>query len=269
MKLDKKLLDRIICDNDMTSRITVVDKYGLSDRIAGYYWFVAKNHKIIQGVPEGGRRVLVIGDLHAPFIRGGYLEFCQSVYNKYDCNEVVLIGDLIDNHFSSYHEIDPDGHGAGAELEKAKAEIQYWYRAFPKAKVCMGNHDAIPYRKAMTSGLSSSWIKSIDEVIDVPNWEFDEEFIIDGNKYCHGIGRKARARAKDDLISVIQGHYHSEGYVEFFVGQRYRIFAMQVGCGVDQKAYSMAYGRHFKKMHISCGVILEDGNLPILEFMKL
>jgi len=269
MNLDRKLLDKIIGDESMKSRHTVASKYDLGERMAGYYWFIAQNHRNILNIPEEERRVLVIGDLHAPFIRYGYLEFCQSVKKKYDCNEVVFIGDIIDNHYSSYHESDPDGHSAGAELLKAKNEVSYWYKAFPKAKVCTGNHDAIPYRKAMTSGLSSTWLKSISEVIDVPNWSFDESFIIDGNLYCHGIGRKARNRAKDDMISVIQGHYHSESYIEHFVGKNYKIFAMQVGCGVSDKEYAMAYGRHYKKMHINCGVILEDGRLPILEYMDL
>lgn len=271
-----------IISAEVPSRERIADKYGLSDRIAGYYKFAADNARLITGAVKDGnitlpddivdrrdKRVLIIGDLHAPFIRAGYLEFCQNIYFKYGCNEVVFIGDLIDNHYSSYHETDPDGHGAGVELLKAKEEISYWYKAFPKAKVCTGNHDAIPYRKAMTAGLSSSWIKSISEVIDVPNWEFSEEFFIDGVKYCHGTGRKARIRAKDDLISVVQGHYHSESYIEFFVGQHYKIWSMQVGCGVSQKSYAMAYGKNFRKMHINCGVVLENGELPILEFMKL
>ena len=264
MRFDKELFTKILNDKTMRSRRTVAKKYGLSERVASYYWFMVQNHDRVHE-----RRVLIVGDLHAPFVRYGYLEFCKQVYYKYDCNEVVMIGDLIDNHFSSYHEIDPDGHGAGAELQKAKEEISNWYKAFPKAKVCTGNHDAIPYRKAMTAGLSSSWIKSISEVIDVPNWEFGEEFVIDGNRYCHGTGRKARIRAKDDMMSIIQGHYHSESYIEHFVGHKYRIFAMQIGCGVDDKSYAMAYGKHFKKMIINCGVILENGELPILEFMKL
>lgn len=282
MDIQLSVFRDILRKESIPSREKISEIYGLSDRIAGYYKFAADNARLITGVVNDGmlslpdniidsadKRVLVIGDLHAPFIRHGYLEFCQEIYNKYNCNTVVFIGDLIDNHYSSYHETDPDGFSAGAELQKAKADIGNWYKAFPKAKVCLGNHDAIPYRKAMTSGLSSSWIKTIDEVLDVPNWEFSEEFIIDGNLYCHGIGRKARMRAKSDLISVAQGHYHSESYVEHFVGKNYRIFALQVGCGVDDKAYAMAYGRHFNKMHINCGVVLENGELPILEFMKL
>ena len=56
--------------------------------------------------------ILVVGDLHEPFTRKGYLEFCKSIYYKYNCNEVVFIGDIIDNHYSSFHDTDPDGRSA-------------------------------------------------------------------------------------------------------------------------------------------------------------
>ena len=100
-------------------------------------------------------------------------------------------------------------------------------------------------------------------------WEFGEEFYIDDVKYTHGTGRKARQRAKDDFCSVVQGHYHGESYIEFFVGDKFKFFACQLGCGVDRSSYAMAYGKHFKKMHINITVILNKGTLPILEYMKL
>lgn len=219
--------------------------------------------------PVLNSRILVVGDLHAPFTREGYLEFCQDIYRKYDCNEVIFIGDLIDNHFSSFHDTDPDGHGAAEELRLAKQQIQNWYKAFPKASVCIGNHDLIPVRKAFNAGLSKLWIKPISEVLDTPNWIYEEEFYINEVLYTHGTARKANKRMHADLISVVQGHYHSESYVEYSVGKFKKMFAMQVGCGVDDKSYAMAYGKHFDKMHINCGVVLENGTLPILEYMKL
>ena len=219
--------------------------------------------------PVFNSRILVVGDLHAPFTREGYLEFCQEIYRKYNCNEVIFIGDLIDCHFSSFWNSDPDGHGAAEELRLAKQQIQTWYRVFPKASVCIGNHDLIPIRKAFNAGLSKLWIKPISEVLSTPNWIYEEEFYIDEVLYTHGTARKANKRMHADLISVVQGHYHSESYIEYSVGKFKKMFAMQIGCGVDDKSYAMAYGRHFDKMHINCGVVLENGTLPILEYMKL
>lgn len=213
--------------------------------------------------------ILIIGDLHAPFIREGYLDFCKNIYTKYKCNEVIFIGDIIDNHYSSFHATDPDGYNAYSELILAKNQITKWYEAFPYAKVCIGNHDLIPNRKAFNSGLSTKWIKSISEVLDTPNWKYSEEFVINDVLYTHGIGRKAINRMQYDLTSVVQGHYHSESYINYLVGKSRKTFAMQVGCGVNDKSYAMAYGKYFNKMHINCGVVLDNGKLPILEYMDL
>ncbi len=215
------------------------------------------------------KNILVIGDLHAPFIREGYLEFCKEIYLKYQCTDVVFTGDLLDSHFSSFHEIDPDGHSAGEELRLAKNQIQKWYKSFPVAKICLGNHDLIPQRKIFNAGVSKVWLKNIGDILDTPNWEYAEEFLIDDVLYTHGTGRKADIRMQQDLISIVQGHYHSESYIKYSVGKRNKLFAMQVGCGVDDKSYAMAYGKYFAKNHINCGVVLNGGNLPVIEYMNL
>jgi hypothetical protein len=209
---------------------------------------------------------LIIGDLHLPFIKDGYLEFCIYIHKKYNCNNVIFIGDILDNHASNFWESDPDGHSAGEELSIAEQKLEIWRDAFPEALVCVGNHDDIPGRKIFSSGVSKQWLKSPNEVLGV-NWEFGEEFFIDDVLYTHGLNCKARTRAKNEMISVCQGHYHSESYVEWYVGPDRKIFAMQIGCGIDRREYAMAYGKNFKKPHINVGVII-DG-LPIIEYMLL
>jgi len=74
---------------------------------------------------------------------------------------------------------------------------------------------------------------------------------------------------KKELQSQIQGHLHSDFYIEYIVGKNFRIFGMQVGCGIDHKSYAMSYGRNFKKPAIGCGVLLNKGTLPIIIPMKL
>ena len=123
--------------------------------------------------------VLAIGDLHEPFCLDKYLRFCKNVDRKTGCNKVVFIGDVIDNHYSSYHETDPDGYSAGEELDRAISRIGKWYRAFPEAYVCIGNHDRLVHRKAYTAGISKRWIRDYSEVLEAPGWEFVESVTID------------------------------------------------------------------------------------------
>lgn len=214
------------------------------------------------------KNVLIIGDLHEPFCLEDYLEHCKQTYKKYNCNEVVFIGDIIDNHASSYHETDPDGHSAGQELKMAISNIRNWYKAFPKATVIIGNHDRIIMRKAYSSGLSKMWIKDYAEVLGTPGWDFRESIEIDDVLYIHGEGGTARSRVRRDLQSVVQGHLHSQAYVEWIVGAKFKLFGMQIGCGVDHKSYAMAYGKEGPKPAISCGVVL-NGEVAINCMMNL
>ena len=207
--------------------------------------------------------ILVIGDLHEPFTKKGYLEFCRKQQEIYNCGTIIFIGDLIDNHYSSYHETNPDGYSAGHELDLAIQNIQDWYFTFPKAVVIIGNHDRLVHRKAFTSGLSKRWIKDYSEVLETPNWKFVEYINMFGINFNHGEGGTARTRAKNELQSQVQGHLHTQLYSEFLSGANDIIFGVQVGCGVDSKSYAMSYGRNFKKPAIGCAVVLNEGKLPI------
>lgn len=220
---------------------------------------------------KGGNidNVLIIGDLHAPFTLPEYLKFCREQQELYDCGTVVFIGDCIDNHYSSYHESDPDGYGAGEELDRAIDQIKDWYRTFPKATVIIGNHDRLVYRKAFSAGVSKRWVREYKDVLDTPNWDFVENTIIHNVNINHGEGGTAKNRMKTELQSQIQGHLHSQLYVEYAVGANFIVFGMQVGCGVDIKAYAMAYGKNYKKSAIGCGVLLNNGSLPIAIPMKM
>tara|TARA_R110002012_G_scaffold6160_1_gene28059 strand:+ start:1252 stop:2178 length:927 start_codon:yes stop_codon:yes gene_type:complete len=237
---------------------------------------LAKQRRIKKGkkkLPKpytGGNpsNVLIIGDIHEPFSRKGYLEFVREQQETYDCGTVVFIGDVIDNHYSSYHETETNGLGADDELELAISKIQQWYKVFPEAYVCIGNHDRMAFRKAKTSGVSSKWVRDYDEVLGTPGWDFIEEVEIDGVNYNHGEGGTAKTKMKNELQSQVQGHLHAQSYIEFSTGKHHIIFGMQVGCGVDDNAYAMAYGKNFKKSTISCGVV-KDGVQPILIPMKL
>ena len=209
------------------------------------------------------RNVLVIGDLHDPFCLDTYLKWCADQYNEYNCTEVVFIGDIIDNHYSSFHETDPDGLSGGDELDLAIKRISRWYKTFPEAKVIIGNHDRMVMRKAQTGNIPKAWIKSYQEVLCVPNWEFLERWVQDDVQYIHGEGGTARTKCRADMMNTVQGHLHTQCYIDHYVGQKFRVFGMQVGCGIDHETYAMAYAKYGKKPVVSCGVILNNGEIPI------
>ena len=215
------------------------------------------------------RNILVIGDLHEPFCLDGYLEWCLEQYEIYNCNQVIFIGDILDNHAFSYHEPDPDGLSAGMELELSIKKIAKWYEAFPIADVCIGNHDRLASRKRFSGGIPAAWIKTYNEVLGTPNWNWVESVVYDDVLYEHGEGGQAKTKAKNNLMSSVCGHTHTEAYTIWFVGKRYRVFAVQTGCGVDASTYAAAYAKNFKKQAIGCAVVLNNGTLPINLLMPL
>jgi len=212
--------------------------------------------------------VLCCGDLHEPFCLDGYLEFCQEQYRKCNCDQVVFIGDVIDNHYASYHETDSQAMGGADELQLAIDKIARWRDAFPVATVIIGNHDRMVMRKAQSSAIPTAWIREYKEVLNVPGWNFVEDIEIDGVQYLHGEGGTARTRVKKDMQSTVQGHLHTQFYIEWVVGKRDRVFGVQVGCGIDHKTYAMAYAKNFPKPAIGCAVIV-DGFQPITIPMDL
>ena len=111
-------------------------------------------------------------------------------------------------------------------------------------------------RKAFDSQIPKRWIKDYNDVLGTPNWTWGERFVYDEVQYIHGEGGTARTKAKNDMMSSVQGHIHTQAYVEWMVGRKFKVFGMQVGCGIDSTSYAAAYAKNFKKQAIGCGVVI-------------
>jgi predicted phosphodiesterase len=219
----------------------------------------------LDGDPDN---VLVIGDPHEPFTKEGYLEFCRKIQQEYDCGTVVHIGDAVDNHAISYHEKDPEGMSAGDEFNLALERMKRWYYTFPNVKVCIGNHDALPFRKAFSAGLPKTWLKTYQELLQSPpTWEWDFVHQVNGVIYQHGTGLSGEMAAinaaRENRQSTVIGHLHTVMNTRFLASYKDLIFGVTVGCGIDHEKYAFAYGKqNTRKPVVACAVIL-DGKLPI------
>ena len=211
-------------------------------------------------------RILVVGDIHAPFEHKDYLDHCKGVAKFYKTTHTVIIGDEIDNHYSSFHETNPDGYGAGEELDKAMEALADYHKAFPHADVILGNHNRIIERKLSAGGLSKRWMRGYSDVLGVPTWRYETSRLYDGVMYIHGEGVTARTRALREGRSVVQGHRHTEGYVWYNPMPTKQIFGMQVGTGIDSSAYAFAYAKDHPLPVLSCGVVV-GGKRAYLEPM--
>lgn len=215
--------------------------------------------------------VLFVGDLHAPFVLEGYLEFNLELQKKYNCGTIIFAGDIIDAHSWSFHTADVDGMSVKDELNAAISQLSDWYKAFPEATVLYGNHDLRIARKAKEYGLSQLFLKYFGDIIDAPKeWKFTHELYKDKVLYIHGSNGNAIKRATEMRHSVAQGHLHSEAFASWSVSEIDSIFGLQVGCGVDRRTYAFEYASPMtKKPIISSGLVLDKGRLPIIELMRL
>jgi predicted phosphodiesterase len=231
-----------------------------------------KKLKAFQHLTKKERRILVVGDLHCPFDLDGYLKFVVDTYEQWNCNQILMIGDAVDHHYSSFHPTDPDAFGGGEELDRAIKRLSRYRDAFAKIcdkkiDICIGNHDRLIMRRAFDSDIPARWIKSYNEVLGT-DWNWVESIVYDDVLYEHGEGGQAKTKAKNNMMSSVCGHTHTACGVDWFVGKKYRVFAMQVGCGVDASTYAAAYAKNFKKQAIGCGVIL-GGHTAINVLMPL
>ena len=134
----------------------------------------------------------------------------------------------------------------------------------------IGNHDDRPARLAESVGMSRELVRSYDEIWNTPGWRWSFETTIDDIHFFHGTGcsgdHPAYSAARKQAISVVIGHVHSAGGVKWLVNTRTRMFAMDVGSGIDDTQYAFVYGRQcIRRSVLSAGVILD--NIPYHEIM--
>jgi hypothetical protein len=194
---------------------------------------------------------LVVGDIHLPYTHRNYLQHCIDIYNKYNCSEVSFTGDIIDSHFASFHQTSTQTDGK-YELDMAIEQVKDWYEAFPNATITLGNHDLIIARKAEDAGIDKRWVRNLNEVLGCPEWKFEEQFVHDNVLYTHGTGCSGK------------------GIMDFTASLNELKFGLQCPNGIDYKSFAYGYAKfHTAKPILGCAVILDSGQLPIIEPMPL
>jgi predicted phosphodiesterase len=185
-------------------------------------------------------KCLIIGDIHLPVVRPGYLDFCKKIRDKYKTDTTIFIGDVIDWHAISFHEKEPMCPNTGDEYEQALAALAPWKKTFPTAIITLGNHDCRPERLAKTVAIPETFLKSYNDLWGTPKWSWVQDITIDDVYYYHGTGRSGIHPAwnvgHQMSMSVVMGHCHSRAGVKWWASPTTRYFAMDVGCGIDIKA---------------------------------
>lgn len=209
-------------------------------------------------------KVLVIPDLHEPSSRPGALAFCRDLRRKHKTDTTVFIGDVTDWHSVSFHAHHPEMPGPNDEYEIAFRCLHKWYKAFPKAIVCLGNHDRRIVRLAESVNIPKRWIRGYGEGWKTPGWKWVDDIVIDEVSYDHGEGQggsmyPAFNKMKNMGMSCILGHHHSAGGVKWLVNPLRRMFGLDTGALISDKSMAFAYNKKAVKRSVLSAAVVIDG----------
>lgn len=220
------------------------------------------------------KRLLAIGDCHAPFMHQDYPRFLIALHEKYDFDRVVCVGDEVDHHALSFHDSDPDLPSAGPELRAAIAMLKPLYEAFPVMDIAESNHGSMVYRKGKHHGVPRQVLKSYHEQLECPStwrWHFEIKVELSNGRTClvhHSYGANAVAQSQKRAMSVIFGHDHTKQGVAHWGNVDQEYFAMHVGCGIDDRSLAFAYNKNtVERPRLGAGLVIEGE--PIVAAMRL
>lgn len=214
---------------------------------------------------KSDKPILVFSDPHTPFDCKHYPDFLKNTYDRFGCGRVICCGDVVDNHTISRHQTEPCAFGTYTELDLAISRLKVYATMFPEVDYLLGNHDLRPEMMAATVGIGKRYLKDPHDILELPDgWVcHGDEFIVDDVLYSHGMDAAGKNgainKALRERMSVVVGHSHGFGGVQYSANSRDKVFGMNVGCGIDENAYAFVYGKHAKnKVTLGCGVVFNS-----------
>jgi len=214
----------------------------------------------------------VIPDLHIPGHCSDSLEFVRDSFSDHKVTDIVCTGDIIDHHYISFHGNELDAMNPIAEWKATLEEMQRWVKAFPKMKLCYGNHDTRPARAGKLVGLAEEvFLKPLNKIYNLPKaWVWKVRWDLNEVIYEHGLGSNGMYGAKNTAIKLgsayVQGHTHAHGAVFDLPQVRHRFSAMNVGALIDKDKYQSRYAKSIYKIEMSlgCGIVFAKDEMKFI-----
>lgn len=216
---------------------------------------------------------IIISDTHFPYHHPDTFAFLAAIKKKYKIQIVKHVGDVIDHHTASFHEIEYGTLSPKEEHERCVHYVQILYKMFPKMTISLGNHDNIPARKAKLAGLSPALFRDYNHLYGTKGWKWvnKELFKINKDEECllvHSMGGNTLTNATKHSFNSVQGHHHSKFGIEYFADCAVLKWSMTVGCLIDPNSEAFKYNASSAgRPIIGCGAIIND--MPIAIPMRL
>jgi len=232
------------------------------------------------------KSVLVISDLHCPYVHQDAFKFLKALKKKYKPDRIIQIWDELDNHWISFHDSDPDLDGAGEELVKARKQLQELEKIFPIMDLVHSNHWSLLYRRGKAHWIPKHMLLGYKDVIF---WEKNKQWEIVRKKwdwwswhdnitlelsnwekcfFAHEAEANIMKHAGHFGMNMVAWHRHSKFEVGYISSPHSLRFWMVVGCLLDHKSLAFEYNKlQSKRPILWVWVIIEW--IPILVPMLL
>ena len=252
-----------------------VSKSTVSDFLRGYESFKGQTVEVESPKQDhDNSRILWISDLHSPFEHKDALTFLAGLKVRYEPTRVIIGGDEADLQSLNMHGVNPDLPSAGEELRQVREFMKKLSTLFPVADILESNHTSLAYRRAFKAGISKGYMKSYNEILEVPNtWVWHDDLMVklpNGQDcyFCHGKSTDGLKLSRNMACNVVQGHYHSKFSIQYWSNPNNLFWSMQAGALIDDKSLAMSYNKlTLERPIIGTGLIIDS--VPILEAMPL
>ena len=206
--------------------------------------------------------VLTFSCLHEPFSHVDAFDFLKAVADRYNVDRVICLGDETDGHAKSFHEHDPDLKSDSDELDMAIENLKKYYKLFPNVEILNSNHGSLVHRRARNAGLSSRYIKSMNDILGAPKgWIWKDSSIISFSSgfkvlFKHGIKKNYLAIAREYGMCFVQGHFHTQLGIQWYSNEIQQAWGMNVGCLIDNDSLAFRYNKsNLASPVLGCGII--------------
>lgn len=220
-------------------------------------------------------RTLFISDTHVPYQHPDAFDFLCALHDYYDFNRIAHVGDIVDNHYPSFHELEPGCYGGSEEIERSREELKKLEEVFPKMIISNGNHDILAKRKANSAGIPLEWVSEPNRVYGLKggwDWQPNHMLKLSNKQTClliHSLGANITTNARLFSHCSVQGHHHGTYGIQYFADHNNIRWHMSTGCLIDPKSPAFLYDkkRLTHRPILGCGI--EIGGVPYLVPMDL
>ena len=194
--------------------------------------------------------ILFLSDTHCPFMHKDAIAFYSAVSTVVKPERIIHVGDLWDQYMFGAYAKDPKADSAYREVIRAQKQTAGLIELFPSMTHVSSNHDDRLFNRAMNNGIPKYMLKSYQEIVGAhdTDWKWVDDMTIRlANKQhlyiAHTRGGNALLVAKSIGMNVVVGHQHTKHGVQYFARPTGNVFAIDVGCMLDDNRYAFAYNK--------------------------